>query len=54
MIHTFNFCPSDANVFYHLETWIGSTVDPYTTVYLSQMRIFQKQITRSVGDATLR
>ncbi|KAI0711370.1 exocyst complex component Sec5-domain-containing protein [Earliella scabrosa] len=37
----------DANVFYHLETWVGSTVDPYTTVYLSQMRAFQKQITTS-------
>ncbi|KAI0777231.1 exocyst complex component Sec5-domain-containing protein [Trametes elegans] len=35
----------DANIFYYVETWVGSTVDPYTTVYLSQMRIFQKQIT---------
>ncbi|KAI0634867.1 exocyst complex component Sec5-domain-containing protein [Trametes polyzona] len=35
----------DANIFYYLETWVGSTVDPYTTVYLSQMRTFQKQIT---------
>ena len=35
----------DANVFYYLENWVGSTVDPYTTVYLSQMRTFQKQIT---------
>ncbi|KAI9065588.1 hypothetical protein FKP32DRAFT_1610523 [Trametes sanguinea] len=35
----------DANIFYYLETWIGSTVDPYTTVYLSQIRTFQKQIT---------
>ena len=26
---------------------MGSTVDPYTTVYLSQMRAFQKQITTS-------
>ncbi|OSD08742.1 hypothetical protein PYCCODRAFT_1448893 [Trametes coccinea BRFM310] len=37
----------DANIFYYLETWIGSTVDPYTTVYLSQIRTFQKQITTS-------
>ncbi|KAI0360481.1 hypothetical protein OH77DRAFT_1445304 [Trametes cingulata] len=35
----------DANIFYHLETWVGSTVDPYTTLYLSQMRTFEKQIT---------
>ncbi|KAH9923300.1 exocyst complex component Sec5-domain-containing protein [Amylocystis lapponica] len=21
----------DANIFYHLETWVGSTIDPYTT-----------------------
>ncbi|KAI1798032.1 exocyst complex component Sec5-domain-containing protein [Ganoderma leucocontextum] len=37
----------DANIFYHLETWVGSTVDPYTTVYLSQIRMFQKQVTTS-------
>ncbi|PIL27676.1 hypothetical protein GSI_10828 [Ganoderma sinense ZZ0214-1] len=37
----------DANIFYHLETWVGSTVDPYTTIYLSQMRLFQKQVTTS-------
>ncbi|KAI0765335.1 exocyst complex component Sec5-domain-containing protein [Fomes fomentarius] len=35
----------DANVFYHLENWVGSTIDPYTTVYLSQIRAFQKHIT---------
>ncbi|OBZ78171.1 Exocyst complex component 2 [Grifola frondosa] len=35
----------DANVFYFLECWIGSTTDPYTTVYLSQMRTFQKHVT---------
>ncbi|KAI0371254.1 hypothetical protein BV20DRAFT_1120669 [Pilatotrama ljubarskyi] len=35
----------DANIFYHLETWVGSTVDPYTTLYLSQMRTFEKHIT---------
>ena len=38
---------TDANVFYYLESWVGSTVDPYTTIYLSQMRTFQKQITTS-------
>ncbi|KAI0674523.1 exocyst complex component Sec5-domain-containing protein [Trametes maxima] len=37
----------DANIFYYLECWVGSTVDAYTTVYLSQMRTFQKQITTS-------
>ena len=37
----------DANLFYYLENWVGSTVDPYTTVYLSQMRLFQKHITTS-------
>ncbi|EJF63847.1 hypothetical protein DICSQDRAFT_153669 [Dichomitus squalens LYAD-421 SS1] len=37
----------DANVFYYLENWVGSTADPYTTVYLAQMRTFQKQITTS-------
>ncbi|KAH9849599.1 exocyst complex component Sec5-domain-containing protein [Lenzites betulinus] len=37
----------DANIFYYLETWVGSNVDPYTTIYLSQMRTFQKQITTS-------
>ncbi len=37
----------DANIFYHLETWVGSTVDPYTTIYLSQIRTFQKQVTTS-------
>ncbi|KAI0776491.1 exocyst complex component Sec5-domain-containing protein [Irpex lacteus] len=35
----------DANVFYHLESWRESTSDPYTTVYLSQIRIFQRQMT---------
>lgn len=38
---------ADANIFYHLETWVGSTADPYTTVYLSQMRMFQKHVTTS-------
>lgn len=36
---------ADSNVFYHLENWVGSTIDPYTTVYLSQIRAFQKHIT---------
>ncbi|GBE87410.1 exocyst complex component Sec5-domain-containing protein [Sparassis latifolia] len=35
----------DANVFYNLENWIGSAVVPYTTIYLSQMRVFQKHVT---------
>lgn len=30
---------------YTLESWIGSTTDAYTTVYLSQMRTFQRHIT---------
>ncbi|KAL4245502.1 Exocyst complex component SEC5, partial [Abortiporus biennis] len=44
LIHTWT---RDANLFYYLETWTGSITDPYTTVYLSQMRLFQKQITTS-------
>ncbi|KAH9941188.1 exocyst complex component Sec5-domain-containing protein [Epithele typhae] len=35
----------DASVFYHLENWVGSTTVPYTTVYLSHIRTFQKQVT---------
>ncbi|KDQ60180.1 hypothetical protein JAAARDRAFT_205190 [Jaapia argillacea MUCL 33604] len=35
----------DANVFYYLETWVASPSDPYTTVYLSHMQLFQRQIT---------
>lgn len=35
----------DANIFYHLESWRGSASDPYTTVYLSQIRTFQRQMT---------
>ncbi|KAH8101822.1 exocyst complex component Sec5-domain-containing protein [Cristinia sonorae] len=35
----------DANIFYHLETWTGSTQDPYSTVYLSQIRLYQRHIT---------
>ncbi|EED84825.1 predicted protein [Postia placenta Mad-698-R] len=34
----------DANIFYYLEDWIGSTVDPFTTVYLSKLRVFQKEM----------
>lgn len=36
---------TDANIFYHLEGWRGSTTDPHTTVYLSQIRSFQRQVT---------
>ncbi|KZT10260.1 uncharacterized protein LAESUDRAFT_721596 [Laetiporus sulphureus 93-53] len=35
----------DANIFYYLEDWIGSTIDPYTTVYLSKLRVFQREMT---------
>ncbi|KIP09756.1 hypothetical protein PHLGIDRAFT_126060 [Phlebiopsis gigantea 11061_1 CR5-6] len=35
----------DANLFYHLENWQGSSTDPHTTVYLSQIRLFQRQVT---------
>ncbi|KAI0938572.1 hypothetical protein AcW1_001724 [Taiwanofungus camphoratus] len=35
----------DANIFYYVEDWVGSTIDPFTTVYLSRMRVFQKQMT---------
>ncbi|CCL99103.1 uncharacterized protein FIBRA_01117 [Fibroporia radiculosa] len=34
----------DANIFYYLEDWIGSTVDPFTTVYLAKLRAFQKEM----------
>lgn len=36
---------ADANIFYYLEAWEGSTVNQYTTVYLSQMHTFQKHAT---------
>ena len=36
---------SDANVFYMLESWIASPTDPSTTLYLSHMEVFQRQIT---------
>lgn len=32
-------------MFYHLETWTGSTSDPYTTTYLKQIRLYQRQLT---------
>ncbi|TCD67800.1 hypothetical protein EIP91_011928 [Steccherinum ochraceum] len=35
----------DSNIFYHLETWTGSTKDAYSTVYLSQIRLYQRHIT---------
>jgi exocyst complex component 2 len=35
----------DAHIFYYLETWIASPSDPSTTLYLSQMELFQRQIT---------
>ncbi|PSR78598.1 hypothetical protein PHLCEN_2v7345 [Hermanssonia centrifuga] len=35
----------DANIFYYLEDWRGSTTDPYTTLYLSQIQLFQRQLT---------
>ncbi|KAI0694957.1 exocyst complex component Sec5-domain-containing protein [Cytidiella melzeri] len=37
----------DTNMFYHLESWRESTSDPYTTMYLSQIRTFQRQMTTS-------
>lgn len=36
---------SDANIFYHLETWTTSLSEPYTTVYLSDIQLFQKHVT---------
>lgn len=35
----------DANIFYHLETWTTSLSEPYTTVYLSDIQLFQKHVT---------
>ena len=35
----------DAGLFYHLEAWIGRPTDPSTTVYLSQIEVFQRHIT---------
>ena len=36
---------SDANIFYMLESWVSNPTDPSTTLYLSQMEVFQRQIT---------
>ncbi|KAJ8087260.1 Exocyst complex component S5 [Marasmius tenuissimus] len=35
----------DANIFYHLETWIPSPTDPSATHYLTQMEVFQRHVT---------
>ena len=35
----------DANIFYHLECWRGSNIEPHTTTYLSQIQLFQRQVT---------
>jgi exocyst complex component 2 len=35
----------DANSFYFLESWVSSPADPYTTQYLSQIQLFQRQVT---------
>lgn len=38
-------CDADTNIFYHLESWRGSNTDPHTTVYLSHVQLFQRQVT---------
>ena len=38
-------CPADANIFYHSETWRGSVAEPCTTLYLSQIQLFQRHLT---------
>ncbi|KAI0065245.1 hypothetical protein BV25DRAFT_1822396 [Artomyces pyxidatus] len=35
----------DANIFYYLETWVASPTEPFTTAYLSDMQLFQRQVT---------
>jgi exocyst complex component 2 len=35
----------DAHILYYLEAWVASPSDPSTTLYLSQMELFQRQIT---------
>ncbi|KAL0576081.1 Exocyst complex component S5 [Marasmius crinis-equi] len=35
----------DAHIFYYLETWIPSPVDPSATHYLTQMELFQRHVT---------
>lgn len=34
----------DANVFYYLESWVASTVEPHTTTYLSRIQQYQRHI----------
>lgn len=40
-----NIYGADANILYYLETWVASPSEPSTTVYLSQVELFQRQIT---------
>ncbi|KAJ7057829.1 exocyst complex component sec5 [Mycena amicta] len=35
----------DANILYYLEEWIASPTDPSATHYLTQMELFQRQVT---------
>ncbi|KAF8189835.1 exocyst complex component Sec5-domain-containing protein [Mycena galopus ATCC 62051] len=35
----------DANLFYHLEEWVASPADASATHYLTQMELFQRQVT---------
>ncbi|KAJ7770499.1 exocyst complex component sec5 [Mycena metata] len=35
----------DANIFYYLEEWIASPLDASATHYLTQMEVFQRQVT---------
>ena len=45
-IHLINSdCPLDAKVFHHLETWAPSPSDPSSTLFLSQMELFQRHLT---------
>ncbi|EGO29432.1 hypothetical protein SERLADRAFT_445247 [Serpula lacrymans var. lacrymans S7.9] len=37
----------DARVFYYLEAWILTPADPTTTLYLTQIETFQRQVTTS-------
>ncbi|TFK49428.1 hypothetical protein OE88DRAFT_1703099 [Heliocybe sulcata] len=34
----------DANVFYYLESWVASPIEPYTTTYLSHVQQYQRHI----------
>ena len=38
-------CNADAHIFYYLEAWVASPSDPSTTLYLSQMEVFQRHVT---------